>query len=104
MRLMAALIVLTAQVGIAGAGVLDGHKGASAASHLESGGTNLHFAHNEATCFMCRAQHMGDAVPFSIEPPPSVPVMLENDLARSIRIAAAAQHVSNATRAPPAAV
>ncbi len=103
-RLVAALVVLAAQFGMAGAGVLDGREGASAASHLESGGTNLHFAHNEADCFMCRAQHLGDAAPINIEA--SSPVLPQSPevAARALHIVSAEQPLSNASRAPPATV
>ncbi len=64
-RLLVAFVALGAQAGVIGSGVLDARNGANAASHFESSGTNLHFAHNEADCFMCRAQHLGDAAPIS---------------------------------------
>ena len=101
---MAAFVVLIAQFGLVGAGVADGRQGASAASHLESGGTNLHFAHNEADCFMCRAQHLGDGTPFS------APALNEAPVLSPIIAIAGAQFVarrllsSNTSRAPPSGV
>ena len=103
-RLVAALVVLAAQAGVVGAGVLDAREGASAASHLESGGTNLHFAHNEADCYMCRAQHIGDSAPFSIEPAPSLALHADGIASQPLQIVAAAHYSSNASRAPPAIV
>lgn len=103
-RAMVAFVVLAAQLGVAGAGVLDAREGVSAASHLEQGGTNLHFAHNEADCFMCRAQHMEDAAP--VNPGPECPVTQEAESSGSSATRGFADAVSSPhkSRAPPAIV
>ena len=102
--MMAAFVALFAQIGIVGAGVMDGREGASAASHLETGGTNLHFAHNEADCYMCRAQHLGDAAPFH-----AVSVRQDVEIVREViavqfHAVAAATESTNTSRAPPSVV
>jgi hypothetical protein len=104
MRMLAAFVVLIAQVGVAGASVLDAREGASAASHLEQGGTNLHFAHNEADCFLCRAQHIGDATPFNATPLDAAPSILQPVEAAPKQLAVSALHSSNTSRAPPSRV
>lgn len=99
-RALVAFVVLVAQVGIVGAGVLDGREGASAASHFENGGTELHFAHNEADCFMCRAQHLNNAAPF--DPQASLEVIpVAPQLHVSVVEANAAIASSLRSRAPP---
>lgn len=103
-RMVAAFVVLAAQFGVVGAGVLDGREGASAASHFENGGTNLHFAHNEADCFMCRAQHLGDAAPFNIEPPRAGLPEATELVAPTVHVVAAVEFFSNTSRAPPTTV
>ena len=101
---MAAFVALVAQIGIACAGILDAREGASAASHLETRGTNLHFAHNEADCFMCRAQHIGDAAPQNSEPPRYDIEIVRESLALEVQPVVASQAQSNASRAPPSIV
>lgn len=103
-RMLVALVAIAAQAGAVGAGVLDAQKGASAASHFEAGGTNLHYAHSEATCYICRAQHSGDAVtsnaPVASElSPGSVAIA-----ARELDMPAIAPPSARHSRAPPANV
>lgn len=101
---MAAFVVLIAQVGLVGASVADGREGASAASHFESGGTNLHFAHNEADCFMCRAQHLGDAAPFTAAPLNETPAFSPGIAIAAAQFVALRLASSNTSRAPPSSV
>ena len=103
-RIMAAFVVAIAQIGIAGASVLDAREGASAASHFEAGGTSLHFAHNEADCFMCRAQHLGDATPFQPAPLHTSGEHSTVVASRSEQFVDIGQRSSNSSRAPPSSV
>ena len=100
-RILIAVVVLVAQVGVAGAGVLDAREGASAASHLENSGINLHFAHNEADCFMCRAQHLGDSAQLDIAPEQILPANAQASVAERARAAVSAQTSPQQSRAPP---
>ena len=101
LRALIAMVVLVAQVGVAGAGVLDAREGSSAASHLENSGTNLHFAHNEADCFMCRAQHLGDSAPLDIGAEQILPANAQASVAERARAAVSAQTFPQQSRAPP---
>ena len=103
-RLLAAIGVLVAQMGVIGAAAVDARNGASAASHLESGGTNLHYAHNEADCFMCRAQHLGDAAPLKFAPV-FPEVSASSDAAERVyRAVTLAEKSPQRSRAPPPVV
>jgi hypothetical protein len=101
LRALIAMVVIVAQVGVAGAGVLDAREGVSAASHLENSGTNLHFAHNEADCFMCRAQHLGDSAPLDIAPERISPANAQASMAEGARVAVSAPTSPQQSRAPP---
>jgi hypothetical protein len=103
-RTMAAFVALVAQIGIAGAGVLDAREGASAASHLETGGTNLHFAHNEADCYMCRAQHLGDASPAQAQPLRHDITIVRETIVLAALAVVSPETNSNTSRAPPSIV
>ncbi len=102
--MMAGFVALFAQLGIAGASVIDSQNGANAAAHFESGGTDLHYAHHEADCFLCRAQHLGDAAPFNVHahglPAPSLSSVAPHDQQVVAFSAAGARN----SRAPPATV
>jgi hypothetical protein len=100
-RALVAFVVLAAQVGAAGAGILDAGKGVSTASHFEDGGTNLHFAHNEADCFLCRAQHLDNAAPFDPAPEHFVSGGGEPGFANAARGFARAASALHQSRAPP---
>ncbi|MBA3656961.1 MAG: hypothetical protein H0W69_06380 [Gemmatimonadaceae bacterium] len=103
-RMMAGFVALFAQLGIAGASVIDSQNGANAAAHFESGGTDLHYAHNEADCFMCRAQHLGDAAPFNVAAP-GLPAPSGSSVApRDEQVVAFSAAGPGNSRAPPATV
>lgn len=87
-----------------GAGALDARNGASAAAHFEQGGTNLHFAHNDADCLLCRAQHLGDASPFSVEVLPQQTPVAAPLISGDARIVTLDWNASRQSRAPPATV
>jgi len=57
-RLLAAAIAAAAQVFIAAAPLTEGRFGPDARAHVESAGTSLHHAHDEATCAACVSQHL----------------------------------------------
>jgi hypothetical protein len=99
-RRMAALAVCVAQLAVAGAAASDGlHHDAS--PHVERGGTQLHYAHNEATCVACLAQSLHARVEAAS---PSLPPVLATLAAPAPRMAAApssSRHSPTAPRAPP---
>lgn len=103
-RMMATIVAVFAQLGVVGASVVDSQNGSSAAAHFESGGTDLHYAHNEADCFMCRAQHLGDAAPFNMHSP-ELPTLSSAAFAvRDEQIVAFSAAGLRNSRAPPATV
>jgi hypothetical protein len=57
-RLLAATIAAAAQVFIAAAPLAEGRFGPDARAHIESAGTSLHHAHDDATCAACVSQHL----------------------------------------------
>lgn len=99
-RMVAACVALAAQAGVVGATLLDAQKGVSAASHYEGGGTDLHFAHSEADCVMCRAQHLGDASPFNPEPARQLVAAAPNIFVAVLALRASSTS-SQHSRAPP---
>jgi len=58
LRLLAATIAAAAQVFIAAAPLAEGRFGPDARAHIESAGTSLHHAHDDATCAACVSQHL----------------------------------------------
>lgn len=57
-RLFAATIAAAAQVSLVGAPLAEGRSGPDAVAHVETAGTRLHYAHDEATCAACVSQHL----------------------------------------------
>ena len=58
LRLFAATIAAAAQVSLVGAPLAEGRLGPDAVAHVETAGTRLHHAHDEATCAACVSQHL----------------------------------------------
>lgn len=58
LRLLAATIAAAAQLFIAGAPLAEGRFGPDASAHVESAGTSVHHAHDDATCAACVSQHL----------------------------------------------
>src|SRR5258708_16540313 len=57
-RLFAATIAAAAQMSLVGAPLAEGRSGPDAVAHIETAGTRLHHAHDEATCAACVSQHL----------------------------------------------
>ena len=51
-----AIVAIVAQLSVALAPLGEARLGGGTASHLESGGTSAHYAHNDATCAVCQAR------------------------------------------------
>ena len=58
LRLLAATIAAVAQAFIAAAPLSEGRFGPDARAHVETAGTSLHHAHDDATCAACVSQHL----------------------------------------------
>jgi hypothetical protein len=75
---------------------------ASASAHVEQGGTQWHYAHNEATCPVCTAQSMHARIEASV-PPAAVLIRRAAALvARVDRPVVGRTLTANGSRAPPA--
>lgn len=83
------------------AGTIESWRGPDASSHVETRGTQLHHAHNEATCPACIVQslHAQPERPTSLLPFRALAVVSPVALLRS---ASSRTVVTNAPRAPPA--
>ena len=53
---------MAAQLMLAAAPLLEGHDDRMA-SHVEAGGTQTHFAHNDSTCASCQARSIHSTAP-----------------------------------------
>lgn len=58
LRLLAAAVAAAAQILIAAAPLAEAGSGPDSGAHVEVAGTNLHHAHDEATCAACVSQHL----------------------------------------------
>ena len=55
---LAAALAAAAQMLITGAPLAEGRSGPNAVAHVETAGTSVHHAHDEATCAACISQHL----------------------------------------------
>ena len=69
-RLLAVLAGL-GQLVMVLAGTIESWRGPDASAHIETGGTQLHHAHDEATCPACTVQSLHSKPEFAAAPPPS---------------------------------
>ncbi len=101
-RRVAACVAILAQIAVVAAASADGvHRDASA--HVEQRGTQLHYAHNEATCPGCLAQSLHARVLATASPLPQVHPGPPAAAARTAAKPAAARRFRTAPpRAPPA--
>jgi hypothetical protein len=100
LTLVIAFVALIAQVAVALSPLAEGRR-PEMASHVESGGVKLHYAHNEATCASCQARSI-HGTPRAAEPglPPSIVVSTAVAPAQ-IRVVAADRFSQDNPRAPP---
>jgi hypothetical protein len=79
----------------------DSWQGRDASAHVERRGTQLHHAHDEATCVACTAQtlHAQAAPPAVSWPDPAAPHIATADLAATPP--RSRDYPSNGSRAPP---
>jgi hypothetical protein len=102
-RLLGAILAIIGQVAFVAAASAEGWRGPDAKTHIEQHGTQLHYAHNEATCPGCIVQSLHARA----EPPASpLPQGRGAVVATVTRLGVApfvSENSSNGTRAPPRA-
>jgi hypothetical protein len=90
-----------AQLAVAFAPALDSRRGSDARPHIEQTGIRLHYAHDEAACPTCVAQHLMARPEPSARPvtlgDPAIPPATD----RAPRVVAAEHATANPPRAPP---
>jgi hypothetical protein len=98
---LAVYAIAVAQMVLGAAPILDGSAGPDARAHVETTGTRLHHAHDEADCSACLARHL--LATTDIERPRSVTTStLAATPAVDVEIILRAAHSSHTrSRAPP---
>ena len=100
LTLVIAFVALIAQVAVALSPLAEGRR-PEMASHVESGGVKLHYAHNEATCASCQARSIhGTPRPTDVGLRPSTEVSTTVAQAQ-VRVVAADRFSQDNPRAPP---
>ncbi|HEV8447172.1 MAG TPA: hypothetical protein VGQ44_10140 [Gemmatimonadaceae bacterium] len=100
LTLVIALVALIAQVAVALSPLAEGRR-PEMASHVESGGVKLHYAHNEATCASCQARSIhGTPRAADVGLRPSTEVSATVAEAR-VHVVAADRFSQDNPRAPP---
>lgn len=57
-KALAAIVAVAAQLVLCSASVLEVRFGADARAHVETNGTRIHHAHDEASCAACTGRHL----------------------------------------------
>src|SRR5581483_9747045 len=98
-----ALLAMAAQLAVAVAPLAEGRENRFA-SHIESGGSKSHVAHNDATCAACQARSIHGTT--SRLPAPGVETALHQTVpvAAVTRLATADVRTPTNPRAPPAEI
>ena len=100
LTLIVAFVALIAQVAVALSPLAEGRR-PEMASHVESGGVKLHYAHNEATCASCQARSIhGTPRAADVGLPPAVGVATLVATA-NVRVVTADRFSQDNPRAPP---
>ena len=99
MRLLAVLAGI-GQLVMVLAGTIESWRGPDASSHVETRGTQLHHAHDEATCPACIVQSLHARPERSSASPPSRR-LIEPPAATQIGSVATGTSATYASRAPP---
>ena len=99
--MLAAVMAVSGQLGISGASLALARDEASAVSHAEQSGVDLHHGHNEATCAACAALSFHPNVNLAA-PPVAIDGVSQPVLAPTSPNCATGAHVlPNSCRAPP---
>ncbi len=95
------IVAAVAQLTLLLATGADSWQGRDASAHVERSGTQLHHAHDEATCVACTAQtlHAQASPPAIAWPDPAAPPVATADLAATPP--RSREYPSNGSRAPP---
>ena len=101
LRLIAAILALTGQVGLTGASLNLARDESSAVSHTEQSGIDLHHGHNEANCVACIALSFHATVSSAAPPLARLDAGGGSLASRSIGRIAGPELLSNSCRAPP---
>jgi len=96
-----ALWAMASQVVLAAAPLLEGRDGRMA-SHVESGGSKGHLAHNDATCASCQARSIHGTVTRPEPPLLDEGLRVSNVVAAVDRIVSVERPPKDNPRAPPA--
>jgi len=98
-----ALLATTAQLAVALSPLLEGREG-RATVHVESGGVQKHFLHDDATCAACQARSIHGTTPRV--PPPLLVAEPHRMVAVSAvdRVDSADVHFPTNPRAPPSVI
>jgi len=99
LSLIIALVALIAQVTVAFAPLAEGGRGM--ASHVESRGVKLHYAHDEATCASCQARSIHGTPRAPTVAPPVVTEVATAVASARIVVRGAERFSQDNPRAPP---
>jgi hypothetical protein len=100
LTLIVAFLALIAQVTVALSPLAEGRR-PGMASHVESGGVKLHYAHDEATCASCQARSIHGtprAVDVGLRPTTGVATLVAT---ARVRVVVADRFSQDNPRAPP---
>jgi hypothetical protein len=100
LTLIVAFLALIAQVSVALSPLAEGRR-PGMASHVESGGVKLHYAHDEATCASCQARSIHGTPRASAVPLPTATEVAAAVPTTLVRIDAADRFSQDNPRAPP---
>jgi len=103
LTLVIAFLALIAQVTVALSPLAEGRR-PGMASHVESGGVKLHYAHDEATCASCQARSIhGTPRTADASLPRAIEVVITVATA-TVRVVTADRFSQDNPRAPPALI
>lgn len=97
----ALLFFAVAQMMLALAPIMEGRLGASTSAHVESAGTGLHHAHDDANCTACVARQLLSSSERAQRHYGSLDVTLRQPVPSRIASASSASLTSSRPRAPP---
>lgn len=101
LRIVGVMLAVVGQVGLSAAAMTLARDEASAVSHTEQGGVDLHHGHNEATCVACVALSFHAAVTPAADPIVRGDYSDTRAVTAAVRRIASPQLLPNSCRAPP---
>lgn len=100
-RGVAAIVAAAAQVVLCSASLVETRFGPDARAHVESTGTHLHHAHNDADCAACTGRHLLASSQLETPGPLSFPRSAPTPLIDSEMLTWATPRSDSRSRAPP---